>query len=380
MGQVDPATLPDIDTSADDQEPRIPADVMPIGVCQNLDDIETVARGRLSRKAWTFFSSAADSLSSLDTNRADWNKVSFRPRVLRNVKQADMRRNVMGHAAQLPVFISPAAQAKLGHPDGELCLARAAAAKGIVYCASSYSSVAHPELAEILNQKDSKGVLAFQLYVPKTDIKDAKKLIDMAKELGCSSLAVTVDSPVIGKREEDERYKAEMEDLEEHPIPRDPVPIAGSDRPVLRGHHSYTLNWEDLKWIRQQWPRERGPLILKGIQTAEDAILAAEADVDGIWLSNHGGRQLDCAPSSIRTLLEIRKFHPEILMKMEIYLDGGVRRGNDIVKALCLGATGVGIGRPPLYGLSAFGTEGVERVLERKYRDPVVAKAYCRFR
>ena len=125
-----------------------------------------------------------------------------------------------------------------------------------------------------------------------------------------------------------------------------------------------TFGRSDIPWLRDIWGAASGPVILKGIQTAEDALLAYQAGVDGIYLSNHGGRQLDHAPSSIRTLLEIRKFCPEIVGKMEIYMDGGVRRGTDVVKALCLGATAVGLGRPFLYALSGYGTEGVERGIQ----------------
>jgi L-lactate dehydrogenase (cytochrome) len=125
------------------------------------------------------------------------------------------------------------------------------------------------------------------------------------------------------------------------------------------------LDWEDLKWIREAWAGT-GPVVLKGIQTAEDAKRAAEIGVDGIYLSNHGGRQIDYGPSSIRTLLEIRTFCPEILSKVEIYLDGGIRRGADVLKALCLGATAVSLGRPFMYALGAYGSEGVVKAIQSK--------------
>lgn len=126
---------------------------------------------------------------------------------------------------------------------------------------------------------------------------------------------------------------------------------------------STDLRHSDLPWLREVWGKDSGPFILKGIQTFEDAVRAADAGIDGIYLSNHGGRQLDHAPSSIRTLLEIRKFRPDILRKMEIYLDGGVRQGSDILKAICLGATGVGLGRPFMYAV-ASGTDGVNRAIQ----------------
>lgn len=275
----------------------------------------------------------------------------------------------MGHDASLPIFIAPAAMAKLGHPDGELCLARGAAIANIVYCVSTYSSVAHDELAACFTMPESSGALAFQLYVPKKK-EDVVRLIEMALKLKCKALVVTVDTAVVGRREEDDRYQAELEVEEGQGVPRTFNLNNDLSAPVFRGYHCSTLDWDDIKWLKRLWGA-KGPVYIKGIQTAEDAWLAAQTGVDGIYLSNHGGRQLDFAPSSIRTLLELRKFYPQILdSTFEVYLDGGVRRGTDVVKALCLGATGIGLGRPFLYALSAYGTEGVLRAIDRKYHNP----------
>lgn len=270
----------------------------------------------------------------------------------------------MGHVSDLPFFIAPAAQARLGHEDGELCLARGAARHNIPYCSSTYTSVAHKELAQVLKDENKGGALLYQLYVP-INKPNAKQLIADAKRLGFKALVVTVDSAVIGKREEDDRYKAEL-DNEAGVVLERSLSTAG-DVPVVRGSHSYTLDWDDLKWIREAWDNT-GPVILKGIQTAEDAAMAADAGVDGIYLSNHGGRQMDYAPSSLQTLLEIRKFYPNLVDRMQIYLDGGVTRGSDVLKAVALGATAVGIGRPFMYALSGYGTDGVCRAIEREYQ------------
>ncbi|RDW92782.1 FMN-dependent alpha-hydroxy acid dehydrogenase [Aspergillus mulundensis] len=343
---------------------------------QNLTDFEAVAKDTLAPNAWAYYSSAADSLHSLHRNLADWSKLTLRPRVLRNVSRVSLRRNIMGHASSIPVFIAPTARAKLGHRDGELCLARAAARHNIVYAASSYSSISHAAIAEEIRRERvvnpgarvGQGALAFQLYLPH-DKEAGRGVIGTARSLGYAALVVTVDTPVLGKREADERFKAELEveiyggQLEgegEGGVRRLAEP--GGDEPVLRGYHSSALEWDDIPWIREAWGP--GPLIMKGIQTAEDALRAADAGVDAIYLSNHGGRQLDYAPSSISTLLEINIFCPEVLGKVEVYLDGGVRRGTDVIKALCLGATGVGLGRPFLYALSGYGTEGVDKALQ----------------
>lgn len=344
--------------------PRQEGELPPLSTLQNLDDFEPAASIVASQKAWVYFHSAADSLESKVANRRDWLKVSLRPRILRNVGQVSLRTKIMGHSCALPFFIAPAAQARLGHEDGELCLARGAARYDIPYCSSTYSSIAHAELAKCLKNENHGGALLWQLYVPMEN-REATKLIAEARRLGFKALVITVDSAVIGKREEDDRYKAELDHAAGIEIPRT-ARIAG-EAPILRGAHSATLDWDDLKWIRKAWG-DSGPVVLKGIQTAEDALMAAQIGIDGIYLSNHGGRQLDFAPSSIRTLLEIRKFCPEVLRKVEVYLDGGVTRGTDVIKALCLGAKGVGLGRPFMYALTAYGTEGVCRVIQRTYR------------
>ncbi|KAK4935993.1 hypothetical protein LTR10_023040 [Elasticomyces elasticus] len=363
LGPVDQSTL----TRVDDTLPTLgksESSIVPhILVCQSLDDIESAARQKLSRKAWVYYDSAADGLHSFRTNRLDWAKISFRPRVLRNVARVNMQRRILGHVANLPFFIAPAAMAKLGHQDGELCLAKGAAEKNIVYCSSTYSSISHEELAPCFDRQEGRGALSFQLYVPKSK-GDSRALIERAKALGCKSLVITVDTPVVGKREEDDRYKAELEIEEGREVPRTTSAANNEEAPILRGYHSSTVDWDDILWMRKAWGSNQGPVVLKGIQTAEDAYLACLTGVDGIYLSNHGGRQLDFAPSAIRTLLEIHKFYPQVLDDVEVYLDGGVRRGSDIVKALCLGARGVGLGRPFLYGLSAYGTEGVVKAIE----------------
>ena len=212
----------------------------------------------------------------------------------------------------------------------------------------------------------------FQLYVAK-EKKRTIELVTMARKLGFKALLITVDTAVVGKREEDERYRAQQDHLAgrsaEFLVSWQRRPESSGDVPVLRGHSSSTLNWDDLPWIREAWGTETGPIVLKGIQTAEDAVLAVKSGVDALYLSNHGGRQCDDAPSSLRVLLEIRRFHPEILGKVEIYLDGWVRRGADILKAIALGASGVAMGRPFMYSLM-YGTDGVSKCIQSEVLFP----------
>jgi L-lactate dehydrogenase (cytochrome) len=279
-----------------------------------------------------------------------------------------MRRNILGKESSLPFFIAPMGMAKLAYTEGESTLVHGAVAKNFPYCVSGYSSIRHDELMACQKEAGKGGFLFYQLYVAKAGEEATRQLIRNARNLGYEALFITVDAPVIGKREEDERYKAELDyaagDAEEVQRTSQPTPNEGP--PVLRGTHSYTLSWDDLAYIQEEWGASSGPVVIKGIQSAEDAKMAADLGFDGIYLSNHGGRQLDYAPSSIRTLLEIRRFCPEILSQLQIFLDGGIRRGTDIVKALCLGATAVGIGRPYNYGIALAGLAGCNKVTQRR--------------
>jgi L-lactate dehydrogenase (cytochrome) len=216
----------------------------------------------------------------------------------------------------------------------------------------------------------SPSELFFQFYMP-VDRSKAIELIHRIKELGFKGLWITVDTPVLGKRTADrvlqaeealavgmaEEASSEWEAGAENPI----VPAMGG-RPV-GGQLSPHTTWEDLKWIRKEWG---GHIVLKGVQCAEDAKLAVKYGCQGILLSNHGGRQLHTAPSALMTLLEIRVYAPEVFERLEVYVDGGLRDGADVLKALCLGATAVGVGRPFLYALAAYGARGVERCVDGK--------------
>lgn len=334
-----------------------------------IDDFERAAKLVMSEAAFVYYKSAAEDHHALGRNRDDWSKVLLRPRVLVDVSRVNIERCIMEYKSSLPFFVAPAAMARLGHPDGELCLVRAAADFNIPYCVSTYSSVAHEELSdcwrELQRQEHKNGILFFQLYVNKRKDR-TRELIKLAKARGFKALLITVDTAVGGKREEDEFLQAKLAyEAGEDAVIRPTYSVSSEERPIVRGAHSSTLNWEDIKWISEDWGNA-GPIYLKGIQSAEDAKRALNASISGIYLSNHGGRQLDSGPSSLFVLLEIRKFHPEVLQQLEVYLDGGVRRGSDVVKALCLGATAVGIGRPFMYALGAYGTDGVRAAIQSR--------------
>ncbi|OLL22723.1 Cytochrome b2, mitochondrial [Neolecta irregularis DAH-3] len=196
------------------------------------------------------------------------------------------------------------------------------------------------------------------LYVS-SDRQKATSLIRHIHKLGYQALVITVDAPVSGKREADERIQVQMDTRSE--ISGAGKGSSGGIGKALSAWISSSLNWEDLHWIRKEWDRK---LVVKGIQTFEDAKIAADLGFDGIYISNHGGRQLDTAPPALHVLYEIRRFCPDILTRAEIYIDGGIRRGTDVLKALCLGAKAVGLGCPFMYALSGYGTDGVIKAVE----------------
>ncbi|CAK7215342.1 hypothetical protein SBRCBS47491_002450 [Sporothrix bragantina] len=339
----------------------------PLALCVRLADFEPIARAAISRQAYTYISSAADTLQSHHDNLAQWASVSFVPRVLRNVALANMdtSTSMLGQPCALPFFIAATGLAGLTHPEGERALAAAAASRGIHYSPSTYSSIPHKEVAELHRaaQKQSclPSTLFFQLYVHHDRAKTVQLIRD-ARAAGYAGLFVTVDTPCVGNRDEDRRLKAEDQLAFGPPPAKTTKVVAGSNS----GQLARNMTWDDLPWIRNAWGHDHGrPLALKGIQSAADAKLAADSGlVDAIYLSNHGGRQLHSAPPCLATLLRIRRECPDVLDKCEVFVDGGCLRGGDILKAVCLGAKAVGIGRPLLYALGAYGMAGVVHAID----------------
>ncbi|KAL6231981.1 hypothetical protein BDW75DRAFT_233164 [Aspergillus navahoensis] len=332
LGEVEPHAPVHVTTESATVKQGKHTSIPPLSRIINLNDFESAARQCLSERAWVYYSSGAESSSSLERNLADWNKVTFRPRVLRNVEQVNTNRTILAHLSSLPIFIAPCALGRLGHKDGELCLVRGAAQFNIPYVTSMGASVAYEELAGCLKEENHGGYLFFQLYVNK-ERHTIRQTIQRARSLGFRALVVTVDTPTIDS-------------------------AANRRMPYLA-----SLSWDDLAWIAHEW-QNAGPLCLKGLTTVEDVQLAVQAGYTSIYLSNHGGRQLDGAPSGLHVLMEIRRYCPDLLRQCEILVDGGVRRGSDVLKALALGALGVGIGRPFMYAMGTHGTEGVCRALE----------------
>lgn len=356
-----------ISPNAPGKEPTVPH----VSTCVAVSDFEAHAKAVLAKKAWIYASSSANSGLSMKGNIDDWSLVTFRPRVLRRVGQVDTQTSILGHKTQFPFYASPMGTMGGLNPKAEPELVRGAVRRGVHAVVSTASTKTYEEIMRSLVDEQqlfdnrSPSRLFFQLYIN----EDKQKAIDLlrgVKKAGYKGLWITVDTPVLGKRLADRRLQAEealevgLEQEKGKEGSEDRFAPATGGR-AIPGALSPNTTWEDLAWIREEWD---GPIVLKGIQCAEDAKLAVEHGCQGILLSNHGGRQIHSAPSALATLLEIRTYYPEVLGKIEILVDGGVRDGGDVLKALCMGATGVGIGRPLLYALAAYGSEGVERCID----------------
>ncbi|KAL4809047.1 FMN-dependent dehydrogenase-domain-containing protein [Aspergillus unguis] len=332
-------------------------DKPPLGTLINAHDFEEVASRTASKKTWAFYSSAATDLISRNANKSCFDRIWFRPRVLRNVRSVDTKSRILGVDSSLPLFVSPAAMVKLIHQDGECAIARACENKGIMQGISNNSSYTLEELTEAAPGAS----FFFQLYVNRDREKSAALLRKCSANPNVKAIFVTVDAAWPGKREADERVKAD----ESLSVPMSPSQAKNDSKGgglgrVMASYIDPGLTWEDLVWVRKH---THLPVCLKGVQSADDAILAMEAGLDGVLLSNHGGRNLDTSPPSIITLLELHKRCPEVFDRMEIYVDSGIRRGTDILKAVCLGATAVGMGRSMLFATN-YGQAGVEHLID----------------
>ena len=349
----------------------------PLEALLNLDDVEKAATKRLSYRAWAYYYSAADDLVSKELNSQVYRSIIMRPRVFVDATHCDLSTTLLGGdvRVKMPLFVCPAAMAKLAHPKGEHGIARACAKFGAMQIMSNNASQT-PE--QIVEGATADQIFGWQLYILKLREKSETMLAKVAKIPDIKFICLTLDVPAHGKREHDERIRSGMNTLQVTSVLHDDDGASKAPSEKTKSIQSYGIGKSlfqgtatDMTWATTlPWLLKHAklPLVLKGIQTYEDAYLASlcAPQVKAIILSNHGGRALDTAPPAVHTLLEIRKHCPEVFDKIDVWVDGGIKRGTDVVKALCLGAKAVGIGRAALYGLGAGGVPGVERVLESK--------------
>ncbi len=338
----------------------------PLEFLLNVEEIEEVATKLVPKKAWSYYYSAGDDLMSKKLNNTVFRQILLRPRVFVDCTSCDTSTTLLGHKVGLPLYVSPAAMARLAHPDGEAGIARGISSFGGMQIVSHNASMT---VEQIVDGAPDGQVFGWQIYV-QTDRRKSEAMLARVGKLSkhYKFIVLTLDAPVPGKREDDERqqfgtgasFTAATQDVAK--------PGGGGIGKQMFWGTAADLTWHaTLPWLTQYTSL---PIVLKGIQTHEDAYLAAQyaaqhpGTVKAIILSNHGGRALDTAPPAMHTLLEIRKYCPEVFDHIEVWIDGGVKRGTDVVKALCLGAKAVGVGRAALWGLGAGGWRGVERTFK----------------
>ncbi len=335
----------------------------------NLLEFEPLARERISEMAYSYIAGGGADEITLRRNREAFDEIRLKPRVLVDVSKLDTRLELLGQSFEFPILLAPAAYHKLVHAEGESATARGAAAAGATMVVSSFSTVAIEDVAQSAPVR-----LWFQLYC-QPDRAFTRDLIQRAEAAGCKALVVTVDTPVGPIRDREARVQFELPAGMEMENLRDLVKKTGEDdRRHARMYSAVldpTLTWETLGWIRSI---TRLPVIPKGVLAPEDARLAAEHGAAAILVSNHGARNVDTAPATIEALPRAVK---AVQGRIPVLMDGGVRRGTDVLKALALGAQAVLIGRPYLWGLAVNGADGVKQVVEMLRTEFEVAMALC---
>lgn len=345
----------------------------------SVEDLRDIARRRLPGGIFDYIDGAAEDEVTLRRNSEAFSRIEFRPRVLVDVSAVDASTTLLGQPLEFPLVLAPTGFTRIADPQGELAVARAAERAGLPYTLSTLSTRSIEQVAAV-----SAGRKWFQVYVWR-DRELVKEMLQRAASSGYEAIMITVDTAVFGRRERDVRRGFELPPkvgLDTfvsgvlHPgwtwqfLRAEPIAFAnvvgrsvgdGSDAVTLADYINAqfdpALSWREIDWFRSHWD---GPIILKGVQTLEDAHLAAKAGVQAIAISNHGGRQLDGSPAPIEVVGSVADAVGD---RVEIICDGGLRRGSDIAKALALGARACMAGRPYLYGLAAGGERGVDHVL-----------------
>ena len=360
-----------------------------------VEDLRLLAEKRVPRMFYDYADSGSWTEGTYRANESDFAGIKLRQRVAVNMEHRSLKSTMAGQDVAMPVALAPVGLVGMQHADGEILAARAAEKFGVPFTLSTMSICSIEDVAENVSKP-----FWFQLYVMR-DRDFIKRLIDRAKSAGCSALVLTLDLQIMGQRHKDIKNGlsappkitlGNMFDMATKP--RWCLGMLGTRRHTFRnvvghaktagdltslaawsaGQLDPTLNWDDVKWIKERWG---GKLILKGIMDAEDAEIAARSGADALIVSNHGGRQLDGAPSSIAALPPIAR---AVGNKIEVLMDGGIRSGQDVIKALALGAKGVFIGRAFVYGLGAMGEAGVSTCLALIQKELDITMAFCGLR
>ncbi len=359
----------------------------------SIEDLRRIARRRLPGGVFDYIDGGAEDEMAMDRNTRGFRELEFVPRVLRDMGNVDTTGTILGREVPFPLILAPTGFTRIAHPPGELAVARAAERAGLPYSLSTMGTRSVEEVAAV-----SSGSKWFQVYVWR-DKGLLKDMILRAAEAGFEVLCITVDAAMLGRRERDVRRgftlppKMGLDILVEGMIrpswsmrfafsePIEFANVAGNTdidgstavdlAAFMNEQFDPTLSWDDVEWMRSLWD---GPVLIKGVQSVVDAVIARDRGLDGIVLSNHGGRQLDGAPAIIDL---VQPTAEAVGGDLDIVCDGGVRRGGDIVKALALGATSCMIGRPYLYGLAAAGEEGVDWVIEHLHTSMKRDMALC---
>ncbi len=325
----------------------------------NVHDFEAAARERLHPAAWAYYEGGGWDGHTLRANSRAWDGWQLRPRVLADVSRVSLETTILGRPAATPLGVAPAALHGLAHADGELAVARAAAAAGAINVVSTVASRSLEDIAAAVPEARRW----FQLYVQR-DWGVTRELVERAAAAGYEALVLTVDTPVLGYRDAIVRLGFDPGEDAYANLPKRDAWGHGGELDEILDMRGVPLTWATLDEIRSWAPL---PLVLKGILTAEDARLAVDHGVDAVWVSNHGGRQLDRSPAGIEVLAEVVD---AVEGRTEVYLDGGIRRGPDVLVGLALGATAVFTARPLLYALACAGEPGVAHAF-RLFRDEI---------
>ncbi|MBI4535116.1 MAG: alpha-hydroxy-acid oxidizing protein [Ignavibacteriae bacterium] len=324
----------------------------------NIDDYESAAQAKLPKMVYDYYASGAHDEITLRENHAAYDRIKLQYRVLIDITQKTLKTEVLGHEVEMPVLIAPTAFQRMANELGEVATARAAGKTGTIMVLSTLSNSSIEEVVQAASFP-----IWFQLYMYK-DRGATAGLVKRAEAAGCKAIVLTVDAPMWGRRERDVRNRFQppkdltVKNLMPAGLEQFPQDVADSGLAAyIASVIDPSVTWKDVEWLGAN---TKLPLLIKGIVRGDDAKRAVDSGVAGVIVSNHGGRQLDTSPATIEVLPEIVD---AVAGRVEVLIDGGIRRGTDVVKAIALGARAVLVGRPILWGLAVEGQHGVERIL-----------------